>query len=240
MVRKLFALVLVLGLCIVPVGRAEDWNEKQGTMLVSSCWAYAEPSPAAQALQQLHMGLNYEIHEIKNGWSKVQLTDGSFGWVPETAIDYVDALPPEIDVSNLRRAVVICEGLSLRELPKASEKRLALMPNGSHGYILGEQDGWLQLRYLHREKNQPPEVCVGWVQKEYTVENPLYIHLKQRTNVLAFDSQEAPVVGQTSANARLAVIGNVGDYYVVNLRSASGFVHKAEQAWTEYDVIHGE
>ena len=223
---------------------AEDWNPNAGTPLVSSAWVYAEPKPDAGTVGQIFAGQGnyYDILEIKNGWTRVALHDGATGWTPQSAIDYADAIPPEVWSGAVarRRAVVLCEGLSLRDAPSGSAKRQVLMPNGSHAYILEEGNGWLRVHYLARDKKNNAQSYTGWIQQEYTVESPAYIHLQRQTRVYAFGSSRAPVVALTpSSGQRFAVIGQVGNYYVVSIRSASGFIRHSAPVWTEREVIEG-
>jgi len=223
---------------LMPAALAQDWGVNDGLPLVRSSWVYAEPKPTANTVGQITQGNVYQIRTVKDGWTQIDLPEGITGWTPASAIDYALAIPNEAWDNGLRRAVVLVSGLSLREAPSDSAKRLQLMPNGSHGYILEEREGKLLVQYHLRTKNGY-EQYTGWINQEYTLENPAFIHLKNRTKVYAFASEYAPTVGQTQINQRLAVIGQVDDYYVVNLRSASGFIKKHEAMWSERQIIEG-
>ena len=238
----LFLLISVL-LCasLLPAALAETeyMDPNTGTALAPSAWVYAQPRPDADTVGQITRGYPYPIVEIKDGWARVELPDGTIGWTPASAIDYALAIPEEAWSRGLRRAVVLVEGLSLREAPSESAKRLVLMPNGSHGYILEEQQGWLRVFYWVLGRNNNYQAYTGWIQAEYTIESPDYIHLRNRTRVFAYASPNAPVVGLTQTGLRPAVIGEVDGYYVVNFRSASGFIPKSAPMWTERQVIEG-
>jgi SH3-like domain-containing protein len=237
----LFLLVSAL-LCasLLPAALAEEYMDPNtGTALAPSARVYAQPQPDADVVGQITRGYPYPIVEIKDGWARVELPDGTIGWTPASAIDYALAIPEEAWTSGLRRAVVLVEGLSLRESPSESAKRLVLMPNGSHGYILEEQETWLRAFYWVLGKNNKHTAYTGWIQREYTVENPVYIHLQNRTRVLAYASPDAPVVGLTQTGLRLPVIGEVDGYYVVNFRSASGFIPQSAPMRTERQIIEG-
>ena len=237
MKRGLLLVSAACALCalLLSAALAEEWGHNDGLPLVRSAWVYSKPQPSAEAVGQIYQGNVYPIFESKDGWIQVETAEGVIGWTPATAIDYALAIPPEaLD----RRAVVLVEGLSLREAPSESAKRLVLMPNGSHGYILDEQEGWLYVDYYTRGKTKY-ERYQGWVQQQYTVETPAYIHLKNRTQVYAFASPYAPVVALTQTGGRFAVIGQVDNYYVISIRSASGFIPMSAPMWTERQVIEG-
>jgi len=240
---KLIPMIALL-LCVTaaaatPAAGAGEPGATDGLPLVSSAWVYKEPRADSGVVGQITQWNVYVIQETKSGWTRVALPEGGSGWTPETAIDYAPAITPEARAAGLRRAVVLCEGLSLRESPSGNAKRLVLMPNGSHGYIIEERDGWLLVQYYAYSKSKGARQYTGWISQEYTMESPAYIHLKRRTQVYAFASSYAPVVGQTLTGQRLAVIGEVDDYYVVNLRSASGFIRKTAGMWSERQVIEG-
>lgn len=233
----LFVLVAVV-MCasLLPAALAEgEWGHNDALPLVRSAWVYAKPQQDAEPVGQIFQGNVYQIFDFKDGWTQVETLDGVIGWTPETALDYALAIPSGM---SARRAVVLVEGLSLRAEPSESAKRLVLMPNGSHGYILDEREGWLYVDYYTRTKTKSTRYQ-GWIQQEYTVETPAYIHLKNRTKVFAFASPYAPVVALTQTGQRLAVIGQVDDYYVISIRSASGFVPMSAPMKTEREVIEG-
>jgi len=237
----MLSLLTVALLCasLLPAALAEGLDPNTGTALASTAWVYAEPRPDAGTVGQITRGYPYPIIEIKGGWARVELPDGVIGWTPASAIDYALAIPEEAWALGLRRAVVLVEGLSLRDSPSESARRQVLMPNGAHGYILEEQGGWLRVHYWVLGKNNNHSTYVGWIQREFTIESPDFIHLQNRTRVFAYASPNAPVVGLTQTGLRVAVIGEVDDYYVVNFRSASGFIRKSAPMWTERQVIGG-
>ncbi|HML49386.1 MAG TPA: SH3 domain-containing protein [Clostridia bacterium] len=58
--------------------------------------------------------------------------------------------------------------------------------------------------------------------------NPRFVTTHKSTYVYAVPDRSGKKVGELIAGTQLVIIGEYGDYWVVNLRSASGFIHKSD------------
>lgn len=147
------------------------------------------------------------------------------GWVPSGNVQ-VDSISPVFP------GVVISQNVTLRESPSTGAKQLARPSNGDVLDILDEQNGWYTVRYWDKTKG-PLE---GYVRTNFVVRNPAFVTTTKATYVYAMPSRNSKMVGEIISGTQLVVIGEWNDYWVVNLRSASGFIHKND---IEYNQIGG-
>lgn len=117
---------------------------------------------------------------------------------------------------------VLCESLSLRERPITTAVALTTLPYGVTCEILDGNDSWYIVAY-----NAPDGYRYeGYVRNAYVLANPQYFHASAETAVYAMPSVEAKRVGLIDAGTSYPIVGEMGDYYAISLRGASGFVLK--------------
>ena len=150
---------------------------------------------------------------------------GLAGWVPVANVRISHAPP-------VTAGIVISQSVTLRQSPSTTAKQLARPTNGAVFDILGTQGDWYHVRY-YGSGNDPVE---GYVRTYFVVEDPAFVTTTRQTYVYAVPSRQSKMVGELVPGTQLVVIGEYGDFWVVNLRSASGFIHKEE---IEYGQIEG-
>lgn len=124
--------------------------------------------------------------------------------------------------------IVISETLTLRESASTSAAELAEIANGEVVGILNEQGNWYRVSY----RNALGTAQEGYVLKSFVMQNPEYATTNASTLVYALPSRNAKTVGNVDAGTQLVVIGEWENFWAVNLRTASGFVHKDDVTYS--------
>ena len=224
MVKKgmVWGLIVLLVLVSVPTTLAQDMTGAalpSGNVAAGGAQLYAEPVEGAKQLATLAGGAEVIVLRRSGNWAQVFVHNGQkVGWMMGGAVQtaYGTMFYP---------GIVISQSVSLREEPKTNAKLVSSIPNGAMINILQEQSGWYYASYWDGKTNVPKQ---GWVRTDFIVRNPTFLTTTQSTYVYATPSRSAKKVGQLIAGTQLVVIGEYGDFWVVNLRSASGFIYKGD------------
>ena len=126
-------------------------------------------------------------------------------------------------------AVVLCETLTLREKPNTSAKTVKTLNYGDLPIVVGadlpegpkEENGFVYCT-LGDSEDSP---C-GWINSDYIFINPAWYVTEKNTAVYAWNDTDAPRVALLDKDIRLPVLKEDGDWYVVSLRGAVGWIHK--------------
>lgn len=121
--------------------------------------------------------------------------------------------------------VVLSQTVTLRAAASRSSAALATLNNGEIMSILGSQSGWYYVRYTNPKTGASQD---GFVGSDYVQTKPVFIITTALTNVYAMPYEGVKCVGQMPKHSTLLILGETQDYYAVNLRSASGFIRKAD------------
>ncbi|MBR4234552.1 MAG: SH3 domain-containing protein [Clostridia bacterium] len=126
------------------------------------------------------------------------------------------------------QAVVLCSELTLREKPSASSKALQTLNYRDLIIVVEQQDGWARCVLGDSE-----DAASGWVNSEYIVIDPAWYRTEGKTYVYAWNDTSAPKVAMLDANTELldpetylAILKDEGEWLVVSLRGAAGWIHK--------------
>lgn len=214
-------LALVLGAMALPALASEPEAKSlpSGQVVVGPLTVYEGIWPGAAEVGTLAVGTGVLVVEIYGEWMQVfSRVDRVVGWVPSNTIllDQQAMIYP---------GIVISQNVSLRAEPSTGATRLATISNGTVLDLLNEQNGWYQVAYYDGKSVMPLQ---GWVRNDYIVRNPSFITTTALTYVYAMPALDSKKVGQLVAGTQLVVIGEFGDFWVVNLRSASGFIYKRD------------
>ncbi|MCL2866177.1 MAG: SH3 domain-containing protein [Clostridia bacterium] len=126
------------------------------------------------------------------------------------------------------RGEVISQQVTFREAPSERSKSLGRITNGTELTILSHDvRGWFQI--LHEGKE-------GYVMDQYIVEWPEHLTLLGTVYVYAYPRSDKRVAA-LGAYTRLTVIDEYQQYYVVNLRQASGFISKRANVMTDTEAL---
>ena len=126
-------------------------------------------------------------------------------------------------------AVELCEKLTLREKPSASSKTMQSLKYGDQPIVINadlpegpeEENGFVYC-ILDDSEDSP---C-GWIDSDYIVINPAWYVTEQKTRVYAWNDSAAPKVALLEKGTRLPILKEDGDWYLVSLRGAVGWIHR--------------
>jgi len=89
-----FGMFALIGLLLISVSVAisekNDFeNEKPAIVFAEMAFVKSEPQNASNTIFTLHEGTKVYVKETLENWKKIQLTDGTEGWIEKTAIKEV-------------------------------------------------------------------------------------------------------------------------------------------------------
>ena len=127
------------------------------------------------------------------------------------------------------QAVVLCETLTLRESSSSSSKALQTLNYGDLPIVVGadlpagaKQENGFVYCVLGDSEDSPS----GWLNADYLVINPAWYITEKATAVHAWNDSTAPKVALLDKGTRLPILREEGDWYIVSLRGAVGWIHK--------------
>ena len=127
------------------------------------------------------------------------------------------------------QAVVLCETLTLRESSSSSSKALQTLNYGDLPIVVGadlpagprEENGFVYC-VLGDSEDSPS----GWLNADYLAIDPAWYITEKATAVHAWNDSTAPKVALLDKGTRLPILREEGDWYIVSLRGAVGWIHK--------------
>ena len=134
---------------------------------------------------------------------------------------HAEILPPYGEGQIGLQAVILCEELSLREKPSASSKAVKTLRYGDFIIVTQQSDGWA--RCVLGDAEDSPS---GWVNADYIVIDPAWYRTDATTPVYAWNDTVAPKVALLDENITLAILKEEGDWLIVSLRGAVGWIKK--------------
>ncbi|MBQ9008204.1 MAG: SH3 domain-containing protein [Clostridia bacterium] len=120
------------------------------------------------------------------------------------------------------QAVVLCDSLTVREMPGSSSRAVTTLRYGARIIVQPETGGWARCFLSDAEDVGP----AGYVNEEYLAIDPAWYRTERSTPVYAWNDTNAPKVALLSRNTTLPILREVGNWLVVSLRGASGWIHK--------------
>ena len=127
------------------------------------------------------------------------------------------------------QAVVLCETLTLREKPDMSSKAVQTLHYGDLPIIVGadsEKGAQRENGFVYCVLGDSEDSPSGWISEDYIFINPAWYVTEKNTAVYAWNDTDAPKVALLEGDMRLPVLKEDGDWYVVSLRGAVGWIHK--------------
>ena len=118
------------------------------------------------------------------------------------------------------QAVVLCETLSVRNDPSTSSKTVKTLRYGTKLLVTRQTNGWAEC-VLSDDVNAGP---AGWVKADYLAINPAWFRADAKTTAYAWNSTSAPKVGLLEKNTMLPILKMEGNWIIVSLRGAVGFI----------------
>ena len=126
-------------------------------------------------------------------------------------------------------AVVLCEKLTLREEPDPSSKAIQTLNYGDRPIVIGAdlpEGAKKENGFVYCTLGDSEDSPCGWINAGYIVINPAWYVTERETPVYAWNDTAAPKVALLDRDTRLPVLKEEGDWYIVSLRGAAGWIHK--------------
>ena len=137
-------------------------------------------------------------------------------------IGQAQIIPPYGEGQIGLEAVVLCEKLTIRQEPRADSKAVKTLPYGYIFSVQKQENGWADCF----PSDALDSGRAGWVNADYIVIDPAWYKTDQSTPVYAWDDMKAPKVALLSKDTTLPILKDNGDWLIVSLRGAVGWIHK--------------
>lgn len=135
---------------------------------------------------------------------------------------HAEILPPYGEGQIGLQGVVLCESLTVRKSPNTSSDAVKKLQSGDHVIVYEQSDGWAKI-FLSDDVDAEP---AGWVNADYLAIDPAWYHTEGKTTVYAYDDTSAPKVALLNDDITLPILKDEGEWVVVGLRGASGWIQK--------------
>ncbi len=133
-----------------------------------------------------------------------------------------EILPPYGEGQIGLQAVVLCESLTLRQDHSASSRSVGTLTYGTVIAVQKQLNGWAHCFTSDAVDAGP----AGWVSMDYLVINPAWYRTDEATPVYAWNDTAAPRVARLESGTMLPILKDEGDWVIVSLRGATGWIHK--------------
>lgn len=159
----------------------------------------------------------------KHGWFLFLLSVVlMFGGV---AVVRAEILPAKGEGQLGYEAVVLCESLTVREERGSSSKAVKTLHYGDTFTVQDAWDGWASC--FTSETVDASQT--GWVNSDYIIINPTWYRTAESTPVFAWNDTLAPRVALLSKDTVLPILKEEGEWLVVSLRGAAGWIYKTAE-----------
>lgn len=125
------------------------------------------------------------------------------------------------------KGYIISQNAAVREDMSESSTKIFTAHNGDIFNIIGEQSDWYQV-WLE-------DGTIAWVHSWYMVMAPKIVYLCEGAPVYAAPELTDKRVGYVTAGDHYTVIAEDDDYYIINLRTAAGYLPKKTTVMTNED-----
>ena len=166
---------------------------------------------------------------MKNrGWVKRIMTLLVLAMMVCLNIAQAEIIPPYGEGQIGLPAVVLCDELTLRQEPSTSSRTVQTLHYRDLINVTDQENGWARVVVGDSEDS-----ASGWVNADYIVIDPAWYRTEKKTPVYAWNDTAAPKVALLDANTEfmdpetfLPILKEEGDWLIVSLRSATGWIHK--------------
>ena len=127
------------------------------------------------------------------------------------------------------RAEILCDSLTVRKEASADSEAVKTLHYGDFLLVdMNQSNGWV-ICYFGDDVDGGPE---GWVNTEYIIIDPSWYRTDDTTPVYAWNDTSALKVALLDKGTTLPILKDEGDWLIVSLRGAAGWIHKndAERA----------
>ncbi|MDR1569031.1 MAG: SH3 domain-containing protein [Oscillospiraceae bacterium] len=210
----LLAAVIALSLCVPAVADIQPIPRWGQLAIVSASEPLYQDGSLTLAIDPVKAGTL--VYVLNFQYNSVKIYDPASkraGWIRANALVFQQ--------QYVNIGVVICSSVSIRAEANTRATLLKNAPNGAVVNIVSEYSGWYQIQYSDPSTGQLIE---GYARTDFIMAQPSFTIIDKLTDVYAMPQRGSKKVGQVAKGATLMILGQMGDYYAVNLRSASGFV----------------
>ena len=156
----------------------------------------------------------------KRTWRTILLTVIlSFGGIANVQ---AEILPAHGEGQIGYEAVVLCESLTVRQERSASAKAVKTLYYSDTFAVQDAWDGWASCF----TSDDVDAGQTGWVNSDYIIINPTWYKTDEATQVYAWNDTMAPKVALLSKGTTLPILKDEGEWLIVSLRGATGWIHK--------------
>ena len=249
--------ITITGTAIVTAGGsggaqqpANDYGEGKAT---GSVYMRVGPGTSYLQIKTLAKGASLRLYEIRDGWNRARLADGTEGWVSSKYVSVTVALPAEqTETPNTNPGgQAIGTGLTnttvnFREGPGTSGMVITQFKKGVSVTLYALKDGWYEVHYggqrgyLYAKyvtvAAQPtggggaggvtPEGAGGTVSGGLTLASGAST-AKVNFRTKASTGSGSAVIDTFAANTKFQVLGECGEWYYILYNGKTGFVNKA-------------
>ena len=132
-----------------------------------------------------------------------------------------EILPPHGYGQIGLQAVVLCEELTVHREASASSGTVEILNYGDLPIVMDQKDGWAYCA-LGDAEDSPK----GWVNSAYIAIDPSWYRTEGKTTVYAWNDTSAPRVALLSKGTTLPILKEEGNWLIVSLRGATGWIRK--------------
>lgn len=145
-------------------------------------------------------------------------------FVLAAGVGRAEIIPPYGEGQIGLTAVVLCSNLTVRKDRSASSEAVTTLNAGARFMVQNQVDGWADC-FLSDDVDGG---CSGWVNADYIVVDPAWYRTSGATVVYAWNDTRAPRVGLLDDGEMLPILKDDGDWLVVGLRGAAGWILKTD------------
>ncbi|MBQ8161454.1 MAG: SH3 domain-containing protein [Clostridia bacterium] len=129
-------------------------------------------------------------------------------------------------------AVVLAKSLTLRKSASVNAGKVTSASSGDTLKVLERAGDWTRVALQKSGKSQE-----GWVLTEYIVFSPLVLTLRRsNTSIYSAPDRNSKLISSLAKDTELQVTGTYGNFWVVTVRTASGFLSMSEDVWTSREI----
>ena len=140
-------------------------------------------------------------------------------------VSFASVIPPKGPGQIGLSSVVLCDSLSLHTSPDFESATTQTMKYGDRPIVMNQSNGWAQV-VLGDAEDSPS----GWVSAGFIAVDPAWYQVEKETVVYAWNDTSAPKVALLDAGTTLPILRDDGDWLVVSLRGAAGWINNPDRA----------
>lgn len=141
------------------------------------------------------------------------------------SIGQADIIPARGEGQIGLQAIVLCESLTVRQEPTVSSAAVKTLYFGDVIIVQPETGGWAAC-FLSDDVDSGR---AGWVNEAYLAIDPALFRTEEQTPVYAWNDTAAPRVALLDKDTLLPILKIEGNWIVVSLRGAAGWIYYANQ-----------